>query len=161
MPTDRSRASWRRDSQDQLTQVRDRTLLEQPSRSRGRASEGKKKRMRPLDRLLGTWEFTMRHSTMSEPVTGRQRYERVLDGAFVLQHWTYDHPDFPDAMALLSDDRYHYFDVRGITRVFNLEVDEAGWTMIRLNEDFRSAAPRDSVARTSWRPPESCRTTPA
>ncbi len=92
--------------------------------------------MSALDRLLGTWEFTMYHSAMSEPVTGRQRYERVLDGAFVLQHWTYDHPDFPDAIALLADDRYHYFDVRGITRVFELEVDDAGWSMIRLDMDF-------------------------
>jgi hypothetical protein len=28
------------------------------------------------------------------------------------------------------------FDVRGITRVFELEVDDAGWSMIRLDEDF-------------------------
>jgi hypothetical protein len=90
--------------------------------------------MRAIDRLLGTWEFTMHHSAMSEPVTGRQRYERVLDGAFVLQHWTYYHPDFPDAMAMLSGDRYHYFDVRGITRIFDLRVDDAGWSMIRLDE---------------------------
>ena len=92
--------------------------------------------MSALDRLLGTWEFTMHHSETSESVTGRQRYERVLDGAFVLQRWTYDHPDFPDAMALLSDDQYHYFDVRGITRVFELEVDDAGWSMIRLDKEF-------------------------
>ena len=92
--------------------------------------------MSTLDRLLGTRELEMHHSAMSEPVTGRQRYERVLGGAFVLQHWTYDHPDFPDAPALLSDDRYHYFDVRGITRVFELEVDDAGWSMIRLDGDF-------------------------
>ena len=92
--------------------------------------------MSALDRLLGTWEFTMHHSAMSAPVTGRQRYDRVLDGAFVLLHWTYDHPDFPDAMALLSEDRYHYFDVRGIVRVFNLEADEDGWSMVRLDEDF-------------------------
>jgi hypothetical protein len=90
--------------------------------------------MSALDRLLGTWEVTMHHSAMSEPVTGRQRYERVLEGAFVLQRWTYDHPDFPDAMGLLSEDRYHYFDVRGITRVF--DFDDAGWSMIRLDEDF-------------------------
>jgi hypothetical protein len=92
--------------------------------------------MSALDRLLGTWEVTMHHSDMSEPVTGRQRYERVLDGAFVLQHWTYDHPDFPDAMALLSEHQYHYFDVRGITRVFDFEVDDAGWSMIHLDEDL-------------------------
>jgi hypothetical protein len=58
----------------------------------------------------------------------------VLDGAFVLQRCTYDNPDFPDAMALLSEDRYYYFDVRGITRVF--DFDDAGWSMIRLDEDF-------------------------
>ncbi|WP_019586573.1 hypothetical protein [Deinococcus apachensis] len=92
--------------------------------------------MSALDRLLGTWEFTMQHSAMSGPVTGRQRYERVLDGAFVLQHWTYDHPDFPDALGLLSEDRYHYFDIRGIIRVFTLEMDNDGWSMIHLDEEF-------------------------
>jgi hypothetical protein len=92
--------------------------------------------MSALDRLLGSWEVMMHHSDMYEPVTGRQCYERVLEGAFVLQHWTCDHPDFPDAMALISEDRYHYFDVRGITRVSKLEVDDAGWSIIRLDEDF-------------------------
>ena len=98
--------------------------------------------MSALDRLLGTWEFTMQHSALSEPISGRQHYEWVLDGAFVLQHWTYDHPDFPDATALLSNDRYHYFDVRGITRVFEFTVNAAGWSMIHLDEDFsqRSSA---------------------
>jgi hypothetical protein len=94
--------------------------------------------MSALDRLLGTWEVMMYHSATSEPVTGRQRYELVLDGAFVLQHWTWtdDYPDFPDAMALISEDRYHHFDDRGITRVFDFEVDDAGCSMIRLDEDF-------------------------
>ena len=92
--------------------------------------------MSALDRLLGTWDITMHHSAMSEPVTGRQRYERVLDGAFVLLHWTYDHPDFPDAMALLSDDRVHYFDVRGIIRISDFTIDDAGWSMIRLDPEF-------------------------
>jgi hypothetical protein len=92
--------------------------------------------MSALDRLVGTWEFTMQHSAVPEPITGQQRYERVLEGAFLLLHWTYNHPDFPDAMALLSDDQYHYFDVRGIVRVFDLIVDDAGWSIIRLDEDF-------------------------
>ena len=74
--------------------------------------------MSTLDRLLGTWEFTMHHSAMSESVACRQCYERLLDGPFVLHHCTFFLPDFPDAMALLSDWRYHYFDVLGITLVF-------------------------------------------
>ena len=92
--------------------------------------------MSALDRLVGTWEFTMHHPAVPEPVTGRQQYGQVLDGAFVLQRCTYDHPDFPDAMALLSESRYHYFDVRGITRVSDLDVDDSGWAMLRLDEGF-------------------------
>ena len=96
--------------------------------------------MSALDRLVGTWEFTMQHSAVPDPVTGRQRYERVLEGAFVLLHWRYDHPDFPDAMALLSDDRYHYFDVRGVVRVFDLEIDADGWSIVRLDKGFSQRA---------------------
>ncbi|MEA2462075.1 MAG: hypothetical protein QOH90_2252 [Actinomycetota bacterium] len=95
-----------------------------------------------LDRLLGTWKVTMHHVAMSEPVVGRQHYERVLDGAFVMLHWTYDHPDFPDAIAMLDGSTCHYFDVRGVTRLFDLEIDDSGWSMIRRDPDFwqRSAA---------------------
>jgi hypothetical protein len=78
----------------------------------------------------------MHHTAIPEPVTGRERYERVLDGAFVLKHCTYDRPDFPNAMALLSEDHYCSFDVRGIMRIFDFAVDNDGWSMIRLDEDF-------------------------
>ncbi len=78
----------------------------------------------------------MHHSATAEPVTGRQRYERVLDGAYVLLKWTYDHPDFPDAMAMLSEQQLYYFDVRGITRIFDLQIDHAGWSMVRLDPEF-------------------------
>jgi hypothetical protein len=92
--------------------------------------------MSALDRLLGSWDCTMRHSAMSEAVSAKQQYERVLDGAFVLQRWTYDHPDFPDALGLMSDSACHYFDVRGVTRIFDFEIDDAGWSMIRLDAAF-------------------------
>lgn len=84
----------------------------------------------------------MLHTAMAEPVAGMQRYERVLDGAFLMLHWTFEHPEFPDAVALLDESTFHYFDVRGVTRVFDLEVGDSGWSMIRRDTDFwqRSAA---------------------
>jgi hypothetical protein len=40
-------------------------------------------------------------------------------------------------LALLSaDHHYYYFDVRGLSRIFDLEVDDAGWSVVRLDEDF-------------------------
>jgi hypothetical protein len=89
-----------------------------------------------LDRLLGTWAFSMRHVAVPDSVAGRQRYERVLEGAFVQLVWTYDSPDFPDAVALLDERHYHYFDVRGETRVFDLTAGEEGWSMVRRDADF-------------------------
>src|SRR4051794_19075352 len=89
-----------------------------------------------LERLLGTWDITMHHSAMTEPVHGHQHYERVLDGSYVHLDWTYDHPDFPDALAVLSEREMHYFDVRGVTRVFDVEFTEAGWSMVRLDPEF-------------------------
>jgi hypothetical protein len=55
-----------------------------------------------LDQLLGTWRVEMRHVALPEPVAGRQVFERVLGGVFVMQHTSYEHPDFPDAIAVLS-----------------------------------------------------------
>ena len=45
-------------------------------------------------------------------------------------------------MALLDERSRHPFDVRGTTRLFDLRVDEAGWSMVRRAADFwqRSAA---------------------
>ena len=84
--------------------------------------------MRPLDRLPGTWDMTMQHADIEEPVIGRHRYEWVLDVAFLQLCLSYERPDFPDAMALFSPDRYYYFDVRGIARVFDLTLAADGWS---------------------------------
>jgi hypothetical protein len=78
----------------------------------------------------------MHHSAVAEPVTGRQRYKRVLQGAYLLLNWTYDHPDFPDAMAILSDEKMYYFDVRGITRLFDVQIDHTGLSMVHLDLEF-------------------------
>lgn len=89
-----------------------------------------------LARLVGTWAFRMRHVALPDVVTGVQAYEFVLDGAFLQQRWRYDHPEFPDAVSLISPTRMHYFDVRGIARVFDLTSDETGWSIVRLDADF-------------------------
>jgi hypothetical protein len=97
-----------------------------------------------LDDLLGSWRISMRHVQRDEAVSGHQRYERVLGGAFVLLDWTYDDPDFPDALALLQDGTMQYFDVRGVHRTFDLAFTDSGWTSLRKAADFwqRSAVSR-------------------
>ena len=92
--------------------------------------------MSVLKRLLGEWRLTMSHVAVPEQITGTQRYEAVLGGAFLLLRFTYDRPDFPDALALITEERVHYFDVRGVTRVFEVECFEDRWTLLNLDEAF-------------------------
>ena len=89
-----------------------------------------------LERLLGTWDLAMRHVAVDLPVLGRQVWTPVLDDRFVHLDWTYAHPDFPDALAVLDGTVMHYFDVRGVVRVFSMTVDDAGWTTARRDDDF-------------------------
>jgi len=106
-----------------------------------------------LDRMLGSWTLTMHHSEVpGPPVTGRQRYERTLDGAFVMLQWEYDHPDFPNAIALFSETECHYFDVRGVIRVFDVTIDDDGWSMIRIDDEFsqRFVARFDGPDAVTW-----------
>lgn len=89
-----------------------------------------------LDRILGTWTTSMKHVQLSDPITGRQVFERVLDGAFVMQRASADLPDVPHGIALFEDTAVHYFDSRGVTRLFDLELTEDSWSMIRRDPDF-------------------------
>ncbi len=92
--------------------------------------------MTALDRLLGTWDITMDHVAMPEPVHGRQRFERTLGGAFILHTTSARHPDVPDAMGLFSETKCYYFDVRGIVRIFDVDLDERGMTLVFLDDTF-------------------------
>jgi hypothetical protein len=91
--------------------------------------------MSALDRLPGTWDLDLRHADIDGPVRGRQTYGWVLDEAFLRLDWTYEHPAFPDALALYGPDRMHYFDVRGIVRVFDLDLGDDGWSMVNVTGD--------------------------
>jgi hypothetical protein len=93
--------------------------------------------MQPIDVLIGEWTIeVLRPDTSPDPIQGRLRFEPILDGRFVVQHWTIDHPDFPDAMAVLGPDTYHYFDTRGVARIYHASLDGGVWRLWREDPDF-------------------------
>jgi hypothetical protein len=52
-----------------------------------------------------------------------------------------DHPDFPDSISIIGDTdglRWHYFDSRGVHRVYEFNVTDDGW------EFARNVAARDA-----------------
>ena len=95
----------------------------------------------PLDELepfIGEWTVEGRHVALPNVVIrGRSVFEWWGDRAFLIQRSTADHPDFPDSMAVIGATRpggglaQHYFDTRGVHRVFDMTFDRGVWTLAR------------------------------
>ena len=85
--------------------------------------------MTPVDFLLGEWTTEIRHPLIDDPILGRVVVEPL--GAFVVQHVTVEHPDFPDSVSILDGSKMHYFDTRGVARVLDVELEDDGFTLAR------------------------------
>ena len=76
----------------------------------------------------------------------RATFEWALDGKFLLQRAEAPHP-FPDLFAVIGTDpetgayTQHYFDSRGVVRVYEMELTEDTWTLLRTKPDFTPLTP--------------------
>jgi hypothetical protein len=89
-----------------------------------------------LQPFVGTWH-TISSLGDARAVT---TFEWTLDGAFLLQRSEVDLPAVPDALCLIGPDgddyTQHYFDSRGVARVYAMTFDGTTWTLERDDEDF-------------------------
>lgn len=102
-----------------------------------------------LEPLLGEWEVQGAHPVdPSVPIRGRTTFEWLVGEQFVVQRWTVDHPDFPDGLAVLGEGEsgfaQHYFDSRGVARLYEMTLEGNVWTLSRTEPDF---APLDFSQR--------------
>jgi hypothetical protein len=70
-------------------------------------------------------------------------FEWALDGQFLLQRSEIDDPSFPDSLMVIAPegaggDGYlqHYFDARGITRIYEMHFGDGEWTLLREHADY-------------------------
>ena len=101
-------------------------------------------RLAHLDRLVGSWSTEAAHPEMpGVTVHGTATIEWLEGERFLIQRSRNDHPDFPDAIWIIGAtdaDRaeatpggtnapltMHYFDSRGVFRVYETSVDESAW----------------------------------
>ena len=104
--------------------------------------------MEPLQPLVGEWRMeatfpgTAPDSIAGQGVVGRAVFEWVLDGQFLVERAEVPQPDVPDSLALIGFDpargayTQHYFDSRGVARVYAMTFDGTVWTLIRETADF-------------------------
>jgi hypothetical protein len=95
--------------------------------------------MSSLDVFVGEWSLTTSFSP--DPATAphaRSTFEWLPGGRFLVQRWEVDHPDAPDGIAIIGfDDEQgtllqHYFDSRGVARIYEMTFAEKTWTLQRF-----------------------------
>jgi hypothetical protein len=107
--------------------------------------------LKHLEALVGEWTTEIVHPTVRpNPIRGRRRFERLTksnngSGGFLVQYDEVEHPDFPDSVTLIGVDAdapadlftYHYFDTRGVERIYQMSLSNGIWKLWREAPDFR------------------------
>lgn len=94
-------------------------------------------RLAPLEALVGEWVL----GDPSAPV-GRCSFSWLEGGRFLVQRWTVDIPEAPDGIAIIGEDEavgglvQHYYDSRGVARVYGMSLEDGVWRLWRDGVDF-------------------------
>ena len=84
-------------------------------------------------RFVGRWTTEATHPGLPGAVVrGSSEIEWLAGERFLIYRSNYDHPDIPDAIAIIGDTdglRMHYFDSRGVHRIYKVTVTNDGWKM--------------------------------
>ena len=96
-----------------------------------------------LEVLIGEW--SMEVSLPGAPpgdVGARLSFEWMPGRQFVVQRWQVPVPEAPDGLAILGFNEprdtflQHYFDSRGVARVYEMSFGDGEWKLWRDAEDF-------------------------
>lgn len=103
-----------------------------------------------LDVLVGEWAMEARFpgdqpagsSGAGGGPVARSRFEWALDRQFLLQHTEVPVPEVPDGLTIVSADletgayMQHYYDSRGVVRLYAMTLADGVWTLTRESPDF-------------------------
>jgi len=103
-----------------------------------------------LDIFVGEWVLEARFpgdlpapsNATGEGPRGRSWFEWALDRQFLLQRTEIPIPEAPDSLAVVSADletrayTQHYYDSRGVARLYAMSLAAGVWTLTRESPDF-------------------------
>jgi hypothetical protein len=95
--------------------------------------------LEPLDLLVGEWSMHASFgSDTADAPRARTAFEWLPERRFLIQRWEVEHPAAPDGIAVIGFDAakgtllQHYFDSRGVARVYEMTFANRVWTLQRL-----------------------------
>jgi hypothetical protein len=96
-----------------------------------------------LEPFVGEWTLeAVFEGAETGGTGGRTSFEWALGGRFLIQRADVDHPDAPDLFAVIAPDAdgdgftQHYFDSRGVVRIYAMTLEGRTWTLLREQADF-------------------------
>ena len=100
-----------------------------------------------LEPLIGEWSLALVMPGAERPdvlpdAGARVTFEWMGNKAFVLERWTVPIPEAPDGLAVIGWDEgrgtylQHYFDDRGVARVYEMRFEDGVWELERTTGDF-------------------------
>lgn len=97
-----------------------------------------------LDVLVGEWALEARFDGAPSGDSGaRVAFEWLSGETFLVQRWTVPIPEAADGVALIGEDTVrgsgylqHYFDSRGVARLYRMSLEDNVWKLWREEPDF-------------------------
>jgi hypothetical protein len=100
--------------------------------------------MERLAVLVGEWSMAAKFKDLPPADAGaRVVFEWMPGERFLIQRWEVPVPEAPDGIAIIGPDPenagdflQHYFDTRGVARVYRMSVGDGVWRLWRDTPDF-------------------------
>jgi hypothetical protein len=100
-----------------------------------------------LEPLIGAWSMAVVMPGEQRPaalpdIGARATFDWLGASAFVIERWNVPVPEAPDGLAMIGWDEargtflQHYFDTRGVARVYEMTFDAGVWKLERSKPDF-------------------------
>ena len=94
-----------------------------------------------LNPFVGEWDMEVSFAVAPD-ARARAVFEWTLDGRFLVQRAEISVPEAPDSLSLMGVDptgeafSQHYYDTRGVVRVYAMTFEDGVWTLVRESPDF-------------------------
>jgi hypothetical protein len=95
-----------------------------------------------LERFVGEWTIEIDFPGLDRIEGATASFEWMSGGGFLVERWQIPVPEFPDGVAVIGWDEgrgtllQHYFDSRGVARVYEMRLEGDVWTLTRTEPDF-------------------------
>ena len=99
--------------------------------------------LQALEPLLGDWKMAASFDGMPADAAATVSFQWMTGGRFLIERWEISVPEAPDGIAIIGPDPeregnylQHYFDTRGVARVYKMSLEDGVWKLWRDQPDF-------------------------